>query len=878
MLYMFRNRMAWPRVHVGADIDMRQERYLMHVSLLLLLPCFLLIISSCSGGGGSGGGFPLASSESVYNPGVSVDAVSYDDASHVQLGMLDEKGQFNTVSNGQYIEPGTHTMAVKIEGGSYPVDRVFLSDGGSHQVEATESDGLYVCDYTFSQENMLVSVLVQIFHPGGIATKEKYVFRTTPFASENELVSQGIGVAMDQEVLDGLKDDMANMLDDTFSKVFKCIKEQAPDVISELSYGDGDPGTVDVAVNALDVADTDSYPEAVLHVNFTIYGVNLTMKLFSQDFIETHDNDLTIDLYIKVWDQGEDGNRCLVLDMLDSALVSFENDFFLRGLVEETLEKSITRIELPPISFQLGELMNDMGLTKDYGIDLTKYMFIDLYGLPESTGPRVLTMGSGLFLAEQADLAWPTGGQGPALDVDIDDMFTGLLDDMVRGIMNATKERYSEFIHKLTYGDDDPDTRDVRVNFMQKEGGDGSTYINFRLNFTVEAVDIEAVDLLGCGYLVETHDNDLTIDLHLKMEDTKDGRIVISVIKDINGDGIWDIDARFAKNFDSNIPNLKDCVEWIKGLIDGYFDNLDPDIYGLKDYEVEIKQLIQNPLPPEFSPGFLEKELVELLIEYQIANMEPTTVDTAELLPDTIEAPDLSECLGLSSPVFPDVALFTSPSAWDLTMRDGYNMRIAISQYNLNQLISRLLGGGREWEVQDFLSMLMGDDFKKLIPEHKDGEKTIMYFPVPPIFDFRASQIRLLANDVIMEYMVNDEAQWKISLDIDMVVTLKMDGDNIDVYLDSIPYLCHFHVMRDNSGSIGLMDHSDVVEEIIDNLPKIMDKSSGDPIFSIDLKDLEPGIVLKDVTDPVEVSSGDGYLYLDMQVKSMDIQTLQNEF
>ncbi len=865
---------------LGVHGVMRQGKHLPRIILLFLLPWLLLAVTSCSGGGGgSGGGLILASSESLYDPGASVDAVSFGDASHVQLGILDKDGQFSTVSNGQYMDPGTHTMAVKVEGGTYPVDRVFLSDGGSNQVEARKKGDLYVCDYTFNEENMLETVLVQVFHPGGFATKEKYVFRTIPFASDNELVRQGIGVIMTQEVVDGLKDDLASMLDNTFTRVFDCIKEQQPSLIDELDYGDGDPNTVDVVVNTLDIADSSTYPDAVLHVNFTIKDVSITMKLFSEDFIETHDNDLAIDLYIKIWDQGKGDNRCLVLDTLDSAQVSFVNDFFLRGLVEDALEKSITTIELPPISFQLGKLMDDLGITKDYGIDLTKYLFVDAYGIPEDTGPDALAMGSGLFLAEQDDLMWPEAGQvSTFLQLDMDDMFTGLLDDMVRGIMETTKEKYSEFIHELTYGDDNPDTRDVSVNFMQKEGGDGCTYLNFHLNFTVKAVDIEAVDLLGYGYLVSTHDNDLTIDMYIKMVDNKDGSIVISVIDDFDGDGIWDIDARFAKNFDSNIPNLQDCIDWIKGLVDGYFNELDPDIYGLKDYETKIEQLLQNPLPPEFTPGFLEKRLVEILIEYQIANMDPTTLNTMDLVPETVEPPDMSECLGLSSPVFPDVSVFQSSSPWDFTMQQGYNARIAISQYNLNQLISRLLGGGREWEVEDFLSTLMGDDFKKLIPEQKVGEKTIMYFPVPPVFDLRASKVRLIADDVILEYMVNGVAQWRVSLDVDMVVDLKVNGDNIDVFLESIPSLCHFHVMRDNTGSLGLMDHSDVVEEMIDNIPKIIDKSPGDPIFSIDLKDLEPGIVLKDVTDPVEVSSRDGYLYLDIEVEDLDLSALRDDF
>jgi len=81
--------------------------------------------------------------------------------------------------------------------------------------------------------------------------------------------------------------------------------------------------------------------------------------------------------------------------------------------------------------------------------------------------------------------------------------------------------------------------------------------------------------------------------------------------------------------------------------------------------------------------------------------------------------------------------------------------------------------------------------------------------------------------------------------------------------------------MKDNLGNLGIFDHSNLVNDIIGRLPIILGNSPGGPIFTISLKTFEPLLVLNSLENPINVSAGQGYLYIDMNALDVDLSLLK---
>jgi len=799
----------------------------------MLVFFIVVLLSSCSGGGGSGG---TAGGESIYDPGASIAAVTFADAYGITLQVRDDSGEFVPVHDGMYVEPGTKRFSVDIEGDPAGIGKVLVSDGGLYQREAVRQGGSYVCDFEIGDERLYASVLVQVVHPDKKASKEKFVFRTARDDHEGSFILNGLGILASQGFIDAEQAQIAEELDAFVGKAFDCIRTDGTGLISALSYGDGDPGTVDIDLKTLDTVQDGAFPSAVIHAVFTIRNVSLAAAdVYGQDLISTQNNDLDIDAYIALGDVDAEGNRGLVIDLLGSAQARFKNDFFLRPVLEDILETELQVIERAPLSADLKNLgstirealpgsitVNDAEVNLDTLFDkldmnLDKYLFMDLYGIPEDTASGVLALGAGLYVADYDEVFYPDAE--PATPPDgsqADEVFNNLTESMIDNAFETIRQKYDGLVTNLSYGDNNPQTQDFTVNSLViTNTGDVNAKL-MHASITIHDVDFRAVSFLGLA-LICTDDNDLTIDATFLLRYQQSG-----------GSGSFVLD-------------------------------------------------MQNVSDARFSDYFLGRAVVEEMVKSDVAGMENITLNIDDVLGDLDAGIDLSGC-GTEGPLFPDVFAKLSPYEWDLGLPEGYNVSCAVSQDNINWVLAQTLGQDLEWDVYEMLSALLGEDFAGFTPDRTEGEETIMRLSVPPVLDVRGPRIRMELDDVLIQYRLDGAPQWEASVDLDLILDVRAVDGELEIFLNPVPENCHFHVMRDNKGNLGVFDHSDLVTNIVDRLPQMLGNSPGGPVFTVGLDRFEPTLVLEAVDEPIAVSAGGGYLYLDAAVLDLDLAWLMDLF
>ena len=170
---------------------------------LVILISFSMI--SCSGGGSG----KKVSSESIDDPGASVDALGFQDSNPIELQIQTASGDYVSAYNGQYVEPGNKRVAVTIQGDTSNIDKVFLSDGGTYQVEAIKQGDTYQADFTINNKRLYSSVLVQAINKNQLASKEKIAFKTVDDVFGDKLILNGVGVLISKDLLDGTHDLLA---------------------------------------------------------------------------------------------------------------------------------------------------------------------------------------------------------------------------------------------------------------------------------------------------------------------------------------------------------------------------------------------------------------------------------------------------------------------------------------------------------------------------------------------------------------------------------------------------------------------------------------------------------------------------------------------
>ena len=793
-----------------------------------------VLLAACSGSGGSD---EVVAGESVYDPGASMAAVGFDEACEIGLCLVDGQGNVFPLKDGDFVEPGNRTLAVEMRCGPSAIDRVYVSDGSAYQVEALPRDGRYMCEFAVSEEDLYQVVLVQVVHPGGRASKDKIVLTTSRPIPSGSYVRNGVGVMAAQELLDLQKQGLAFVLDDKIGEVFDSLSRQGASFITGLSYGDSDPDTPDIVVHALEAVRLDELPSAILRLQFTIKAVSLSaLPVYGRPFVSTASNDLLVETCIAVGDTGQDGAVHLVFDLLDSAGVAFSQPFFLQRVLERAIASELKRIELPPLAIDpaetgyettgllpesirvFGSEKDVQGLLDGFEPDLETYVFADVYGIPEATGPGTLALGLGLSSQALTDVVWELPpDMAPPNPIDMEEVFNDLFGSAIDEMFETIRQENADLITHLGYGDNDPSTRDFTIHSLDFHGADSSPDAKTAaICFTVKQVDLEA-SVIGIP-LIKTLDNDLTIEASFSIGYREDGagkRIVL------DAQAVQEVS--FAKPFD------------------------------------------YDPL--------LVKGRVEDMIKADLEEMQAREYDIGELIAGFEAGLDLFGSFLANSPyaVFPDLYPVCQDPGWQLALPDTYSLSLALSQAAINQLLAGVIDLQAEWDVYELVTVLLGEDFPGFKQGRSTADRTVMSLSVPPVIDLRDSRIRLELPDIIFQYRTGGAPQWEASLDLCLIIAPSSDGRRLDIDLSSAPGKNHFHVIKDNPGNLGIFDHSSLADDILGSLPRLMGGSADAPFLSFDLDAWEPALAFEDRDEPMSASAGGGYLYLDMAVSGLDI-------
>ena len=814
---------------VRENNHMKGYKFILNMALVILISSCMI---SCSGGSGSD---KKISGESIDDPGASVGALSYNEAYPIELQMQESTGEYVVVHDGQYVEPGMKRLAVTLQGDMSDIDKVFLSDGGSYQVEAIKQGDSYQADFTFNGDRLYATVLVQAIHKNQRASKEKIVVKTRSDVSGEKLIINGVGILASNDILNGNKELLASELDKFIGKAFDSIKNQDSGVISSLSYGDNNPNTIDIEIIDFRAVHNAAYPSAVIHLDFIIHDVTMAaVNINGQDLIATKNNDLNVDMFIAIDDQGNSGVRGLVFDLLGSPSLSFNKDFILRSVVEQKIASGLGLIERSPLVTDLQMLfetfsdllplsveVNDstvdvMSLFDKQNMDLSKYLFIDLYGIPESTSQSEIALGAGLYITEDMTVSSRTSDYEPVNTPDLNGIITDLCQVMVDKAFASIKQQYRGLVSTLSYGDSIPQTNDFIINSVSIQDTSNPETKMIQANFTINDVDFSAASFFGFS-LINTRNNDLTVD----------ATFLLSTGKDTQGDIL---------------------------ILD-----------------------VQQVANVAFRDWFVGRLIIEELAKNTIENMDNSNASIDKIVSALSFDLDLS---GSGSPgfEFPDVLESRSAYEWDLGLSDGDDLSLIVSQDNFNWVLEHLFTKAFEWDIYEILGPILGSNFEGFNNNSPDKQETIMRFSVPPVVDLRSSQIRIQADDIFLEYRLGGEPQWEASIDLDLVLEIKVISNELAFFISPNTDKCHFHIMKDNVGNLGVFDHSNLINDIIVRLPVMLGDTLGGPAFTMGFKSFEPLIVLNNLENPVNVSAGDGYLYIGMNVLDVDLSLLTGIF
>lgn len=790
----------------------------------------LAFIASCSGKSDSGESD--ISGESIYRAGSSVAAASFSESGRVDLFLVDAKGRAAAIHDGDYINPGTQKFAVKIDCDPSTIDKVFVTDGGVYQVQATPQDGMYIGEFYIREDNLYQVMLVQVIHRNGRATKEKIVIRTSGPDDDGQYVKNGMGLLIAQEILDGQKEALAGILDARIRQVFDYTVRKNGSLVTELSFGDNNASSKDIIISSFESADSAIYPNAALHISFVVKNVSLkAMPLYNQALIASDGNDLAVDAYLSFEDRNAQGNTRLILDFMGSTRVAFAKPFFLKGVVEDLIASGIHACDLPPIALDLVEgaqslknylpgrltingsdiLLED--LISGLDLDLRKYLFVDLYSLPDAA-PGELALGLGFCLESYDDIQWETASDTiPPEQTDAEEIFDDMFRTTIDSSFEAIRLKYRGVITELSYGDNDSRTDDFVINgFIFLDSGAQDTR-TAQVNFTVKQVDLNAVSLFGIP-LIHTIDNDLTIDAVFSIQ-YRDGNAGRQMVIDT-----------------------------------------------------------QSVSEVSFSKVFIGKTGVEGLIRQDLLDMDEKSFGVEDVLSGLTLGIDMAKALSTQEvyPAFPHkIPVFQSPG-WTLDLPDSYTITCSVSQNTINKLLANLLDSMSEWDAKELIIPILGNDFAGFNTARSVSEETIIRLSVPPAVDLRSSSIHLLIPDVILQYRVSGVPQWEASIDLDLIVIPSVAGKKLNLHVTPAEGQNHFHVMKDNRGNLGIFDHSSLVDNIVKRLPGMLGGSSGDPLVSIDLAAWEPTIVLHEGKQVMRVTSGNGYLAIDLAASSLDLE------
>jgi hypothetical protein len=203
-----------------------------------------------------------------------------------------------------------------------------------------------------------------------------------------------------------------------------------------------------------------------------------------------------------------------------------------------------------------------------------------------------------------------------------------------------------------------------------------------------------------------------------------------------------------------------------------------------------------------------------------------------------------------------------------------------LSMDNLTQIIKELLKGSITFDVAHFPISTILSVLGITTVSGKDQKIRVTFNPEGIAFDFRTSTPMFILDDLRIEYIENDVPMWMLSLDMTFSLAISShietvtdpatgqasEKSSLDVNISLVPGSSRCHVMKDDQG-IGLLDHSNLVESLVEALgTKLVSSAGADLMFSINMENY--GLSLSDVS----ATSGAGRYFLKMVTTESDLE------
>lgn len=218
--------------------------------------------------------------------------------------------------------------------------------------------------------------------------------------------------------------------------------------------------------------------------------------------------------------------------------------------------------------------------------------------------------------------------------------------------------------------------------------------------------------------------------------------------------------------------------------------------------------------------------------------------------------------------VWPEVIEDGTDTGMDMTMLQGdiADIGIALSDYNLNQVLSTLMNGF-SIEIKDIQKLT---DF--FAPEDPNNSMNLIASINPGGIAVDMINQRVAVNDVRLTLVEAGRPRTELSLDVTLKFEAGFHSDKKTSYLDltiaPVYDRCHIHIMKDNM-EMEMFDHSTYFPLIIEGFANGFDEIK----VSLPLSDL--GIMPKAGIDPGEVEyDNSGNCYMKMAVGDLDASKL----